>query len=140
MIPSTNTVLTDDIEIVALPSVQHRMIRSKAENGTDNRIIGECDRLEAVKQAVYKILNTERYEHAIYSWDYGIELMDLFGESISYVEPELERRITEALLMDDRITDVDEFEFDIPKKGCVHVTFTVHTVFGDYSEEKVVNV
>ena len=35
------------------------------------------DETEAVRQAAIKILNTERYENEIYSWNYGIELKDL---------------------------------------------------------------
>ena len=39
-----------------------------AENG---RIRGKVDGLEAVKQAVYLVLSTERFAHLIYSWNYG---------------------------------------------------------------------
>lgn len=134
MIPSGNTILTTEINVVRMPSKQHRM------NLDENRILGSCDNLEAVKQSIFKILNSERYAHLIYSWNYGIELMDLYGQPPLFVCPELERRITEALLQDDRITGVDEFEFDISKKGVVSVTFTVHTLFGDLEEEKVVNI
>ena len=52
---------------------------------------------------------------------------------------ELERRISEALLQDDRIESVDSFEYDYSKKGVVLVTFQVHTLFGTFDEEKVVN-
>ena len=75
----------------------------------------------------------------MYSWDYGIETIDLYGEPVSYVCPELERRITEALTWDDRIESVDNFEFNISQKGMIHVTFTVHTIFGDTEAEKEVN-
>lgn len=40
----------------------------------------------------------------------------------------------EALLQDDRITAVDGFEFETGKKT-VHVTFTVHSIFGDLEVE-----
>ena len=75
-----------------------------------------------------------------YSWDYGIELQDLFGEPVTYVCPELERRISEALLWDDRIEDVDDFRFDFPQKGIVHVSFTAHTIFGDVRAEREVDI
>ena len=133
MIPSTNTILTADLELEAQPSKNYKMM-------IDNESInGACDKLEAMKQVIYKILNTERYQSVIYSWNYGVELLDLIGEPVSYVCPELKRRITEALIQDDRIEAVDDFEFDISEKRTVHVTFTVHTVFGDIQEEKVVN-
>ena len=126
--------MTTKIDVVTMPSKQYRMDLDK------NRILGTCDNLEAVKQSVFKILNSERYAYLIYSWNYGIELMDLYGKPPMFVCPEIERRVKDALFQDDRITGVDEFEFDISKKGVVSVTFTVRTFFGDLNEEMVVNI
>lgn len=133
MIPSTTAFLEQDFEITEQPTHTYKM------NLESNLIRGYTDRQEAMKQAIYKILNTERYQYVMYSWNYGIELLDLYGEPVSYVCPELERRITEALTWDDRIQTVDNFEFNISKKGEILVTFTAHTVFGDVVVEKVVN-
>ena len=91
---------------------------------------GYCDELEAVRQAIYKILNTERYQYLIYSWNYGIELADLFGQPIPYVYAEIQRRITEALLQDDRITDVYDFDFS-NNSDDVLCKFSVKTRFGE---------
>lgn len=134
MIPSGNDILTANFEIKTQPSKQHYMILDS------NRIIGKCDTLEAIKQTVFKILNTQRYEYIIYSWNYGIELEDLFGQPVMYVCPEIERRVKEALMQDDRITDVIDFDFDITKRGVVAVSFIVHTLFGDIDEGMVVNI
>lgn len=133
MIPSTTAFLEKDFEITEQPTHTYKM------NLESNLIRGYTDGQEAMKQAIYKILNTERYQYVMYSWNYGIELLDLYGEPVSYVCPELERRITEALTWDDRIQSVDNFEFNISKKGEILVTFTAHTVFGDVVAEKVVN-
>lgn len=133
MIPSTTAFLEQDFEITEQPTHTYKM------NLESNLIRGYTDGQEAMKQAIYKILNTERYQYVMYSWNYGIELLDLYGEPVSYVCPELERRITEALKWDDRIQAVDNFEFNISKKGEILVTFTAHTVFGDVVAEKVVN-
>lgn len=133
MIPSTTAFLDQDFEIEEQPTHTYKM------NLENNLIRGYTDGREAMKQAIYKILSTERYQYVMYSWNYGIELLDLYGEPVSYVCPELERRIMDALTWDERIKSVDNFEFDISKKGEVHVTFTVHTVFGDVNTEKVVN-
>lgn len=133
MIPSNDDVLLTELEMETEPSKNYKM-------DIEHSVINDfTDELEAMHQVVYKILNTERYEYIIYSWDYGIELLDLYGEHVTYVCPELERRITEALVQDDRIDSVDNFEFDTSEKGTVKVTFTVHTIFGDIEEEKVVN-
>lgn len=104
------------------------------------QVRGIVDGKEAVRQAVYCILNTERYESLIYSWDYGVELEELFGEPIGYVLPELKRRITEALTQDERIADVRDFTFDIEKHGVVRAAFTVETVFGEIPVEKEVAI
>lgn len=133
MIPSTNNILSTNLKVEIQPSKNYKM------HIEHNKISGTCDRLEAMRQVIYKILNTERYQHIIYSWNYGIELLDLFGEPIAYVCSELQRRITEALVQDDRIKSVDDFEFDTSEKRTVKVNFTVHTIFGDVQEEKAVN-
>jgi hypothetical protein len=102
-------------------------------------ISGYIDEREAMRQAIYLILNIERYDYLIYSWNYGIELKDLFGQPTFYVMAELERRITEALTADSRITGVDNFEITREGKK-VHAKFTVHTIFGDIEAEKVVMI
>lgn len=134
MIPGLNGFLTEDFEIEVQPSKAHKMHLDK------QFINGFVDELEEMKQTIYMILNTERYQYIIYSWNYGIELMDLFGEPVTFVCPELERRITEALTQDERILSVDAFSFDTSIKRKVQVTFTAHTIFGDVDAEKVVNI
>lgn len=134
MIPQTNEILIGDFEIDTLPSKAYKMhLDSKIVNGF-------TDEIDAVKQAAYVVLNTERYEHIIYSDGYGIELSDLYGEPVSYVCPELERRVTEALMQDDRILEVGNFSFDTSKKRAIHVFLTVDTIFGDFDMERVVDI
>lgn len=103
------------------------------------RIFGKVDGIEAVKQAIYKILSTERYWHLIYSWNYGAELTSLIGQPASYAVSELKRRVTEALLQDDRVTGIDAFSFTT-EKGKAQASFTVGTIFGDVAIEKEVNI
>lgn len=105
----------------------------------DEAVRGYTDSLEAMKQAVFKILQTERYQSPIYSGGYGVELADLFGQPVSYVQPELERRITEALMQDERILSADGFTFSQKKKGELLVSFEVKTVFGEFTSERSVN-
>lgn len=101
---------------------------------------GTVDGIDSVKQAILCILNTERYEYLIYSWNYGVELVELLGESISYAVPELKRRIAEALEQDDRINGIRDFQFDIGNQGTVLVSFIVETIFGTLGIEKEVSV
>lgn len=125
----------NDFTFQELPSKTYKINQLKDEQ----RIYGYIDNLEALKQAVYLMLSVERYENIIYSWNYGIELADLFGKDKNYVIAELERVITEALLIDDRINGVTDFQFDT-NKNKVHCTFTVKSIYGDFTEEKTIEV
>ena len=132
MIPESTNL--PDINIVTVPTKTYKM------DLAGDRISGYTDEQEAMKQAIYKILRTERYKYIIYSWNYGIELEDLIGMPVNYCVPEIERRITEALLQDLRIEDVAEFEFDITKKSVVLVKFTTYTEFGNIEIQEEVNI
>lgn len=133
MIPSSNNDgLELDFEEVIDPTKNYRIIVEK------DRCIGFTDEIEAMKQAIYLALSIERYDHIIYSWNYGVEFKDLFGMPTSYVASEVKRRIRECLLQDDRINEVDTFEVTT-KKHRVHVKYTAHTIFGDIEGEKVVD-
>lgn len=108
-----------------------RTWRLDADTG---RIAGKIDGLEAVKQAVYKILQTERYEYMAYSFDYGVELRSLMGQSPAYVQSELRRRIAEALLQDSRVQAVRDFQFE-SQGDRMAVQFTVETSAGAFQQE-----
>ncbi len=124
IIPDTNSLYLDEVDEVS-SSKTYKMFYS------DEKIIGNTDELEAIKQAIFKILNTERYSCEIYSWDYGVEFYDLFGRPVSYVCSEIKSRIKEALLQDDRILDVSTFSFNTDYRGIVKTNFVVHTILGD---------
>ena len=104
----------------------------------DQTLAGRVDGLEAVRQAVYIMLNVERYQHLIHSWDFGVELSDLYGKPIGFVQSEVKRRIREALIQDSRITGVDGFTFFREGKK-LYAAFTVETIFGAVEAEKEVN-
>lgn len=134
VLPTNQNVETlGNINTVSYPNLTYEM-RIEEE-----RIIGDIDGLKAIEQAVYKILNTERYQHIIYSWSYGIELADLYGKPIPYVYSELPRRIKEALVYDDRIEDVRDFELSSNKNN-VLAKFKVYTVAGVIELEKGVRI
>ena len=104
LIPQAETEM-NSIIIQTIPTLTYRVQREK------EIVSGTVDELEAMKQAVFKILFTERYQYEIYNWEYGMELKDLFGRAKSYVIPEIKKRIEEALLADDRIKAVTDFTF-----------------------------
>ena len=133
MIPANNGFLSQDFVIAEQTTHTYRMDFNKLN------IRGFTDGQAAMVQVIYKILNTERYQYPIYSWNYGVEFRDLLGEPISYVLPEIRRRVEEALSVDNRIINVDNFEFSVGR-GTVNTTFTAHTIYGDFTFERAVNI
>lgn len=124
MLPTVSNIeVLSDITISRQPNFTYKMLIE------EERIIGDVDDIQAIEQACYKALNTERYKHIIYSWGYGIELADLFGKPIPYVFSELPRRIKETLLYDDRVEDVRDFDLS-NKKNDVLAVFNVYTIAG----------
>ena len=102
------------------------------------RIEGTIDGLDAVRQSIELILTTERFLWPIFSSDYGAELEELIGERRpAYVEADIERRISDALLEDDRITEVKDFALVFEGEHA-HVSLTAVTAFGEASGDRSV--
>lgn len=91
----------------------------------NSRVSGFIDGLDAVVQSAAMAVQTERYEHLIFSWQYGSELNTLVGKDADYVTSEAKRMITDALSTDTRITGVRDFSVE---NGAIH--FTIDTIFG----------
>ncbi len=118
--------LTQDFTLEETPPSQ----TPRLDHG-EKVVRGTVDGLEAVEQAVFLILNTERYQWLIHSWDYGVELKGLIGKPMPYCAAEVPRRVTEALLQDDRITAVEGFSFQTEKKR-LRTSFTVVSIYGAF--------
>ena len=134
MIPETSGLIESEEIVFEEPSSKtylidfdQKCLRLSFDEGDSN---GFIDDLKAMEQAVFCMLNTERYEHLIYSWDYGSELHDIIGMDTDIVLSEIERRVTETLMEDSRILSVDDFDFETNKKEVV-CTFSVSTIYGD---------
>lgn len=133
MLPINNNLVNTEDTVLEVPS------KTFFIDFINNKVVGTVDGVEAVKQAVFLILNTERYENMVYDWDYGFETQDLIGMPIGYIYPELKRRIEEALTQDDRIESVEAFDFK--KSGAiVTVSFTVISKQGIFETETEVNI
>lgn len=95
-----------------------------------NRIRGECDNWLAVRQAVEIILNVQRFRWQIYTPYSGMDWRNLIGNDPGYVAAELQRRVREALLMDDRVLEIRDYQYTI-EDDMLTASFTVVTVYGD---------
>ncbi len=131
MIPQSSI----DVELTTQESIE----TSRTYKLSGDKIQGYVDGLQALKQAIYKVLNTERYEYPIYSFNYGIELESLLGKDPIYVQIELKRRIRECLLQDDRITEADNFRFEVAG-DTIKCTFDVHSIFGNLTASREVTI
>lgn len=129
MIPqSDEIVLNEDMEEAPQPSLTYKLDMNNGRIGTV-----AVDGLEAVKQAVFKILSTIRFEHLIYSPDYGNEA-DVGGvRGRAVFETEIERWVREALLQDDRIISVTQFRFTYELDTAL-VQFEVESDYGNYTD------
>lgn len=130
-LPQSNIDLSGGVEFVEQPTLTWNI------NKETGRIQNTAEGLAAVRQAVEIILNVQRFHWQIFSPYSGVELGDLIGLNYGYVISELQRRIVEALLIDDRIRSVAGFRFS-RRDDTVNVSFTVESVFGSFSAQKEV--
>jgi hypothetical protein len=122
MVPESTIVEILDKEI---PDLTYNI---NFENG---KISGLISGVEAVTQAVYKILSTERYAHLIYDWYYGVEMEKLIGKSREYILASIDSTISDALLADDRVKGVNGFTIGEVEKDELPISFIVNTIYGD---------
>lgn len=116
----------EDLEIEDLPTNTFLV--------DNEQVAGMNDGIEAMRQAVEIILTTKRFNHQIYTENFGIELDDLVGEDPDYIESTLPDRIREAFSVDERILSERNYTFNVVGDSML-ITFEVVTVFGNFSAE-----
>lgn len=132
VLPQSAVDLTNGVEFVQQPSATWCIDKER------NRISGVIDGLAAVTQAVDIILNVERFRWQIYRSYSGMQWSGLIGQDPGYVASELQRRITAALTMDDRIKGISNFSYTV-NGNALTASFTVNTVYGDTQTTVEVN-
>lgn len=127
------------IDITAGVTFRQQPSRTWYINKETNRIQGECDGLAAVRQAVEIILNVERFRWQIYRPYSGMQWEGLIGQDPGYVASELQRRVTDALTMDDRVRGISGFDYTA-EGNTLRASLTVDTVYGDVQTSVEVNL
>lgn len=127
VLPVSPLPLTGGVEIVRQPSLSWYI------NKETNRIEGTADGLAAVRQAVEIILNVQRFRWQIYQPYSGMDWEGLIGQDAGYVGAELQRRLIDALTVDDRVTGISNYDYTA-EGDTLTATFTVNTVFGSFDE------
>ena len=120
--------MMNDLELLEL---EETFLPSQTYHVRNGRILGKVDGLDAVVQAVDKLLKTERFAYVIYQ-DYGVELERFIGQNFDFIQADLERTITDALLVDDRIEGISDFEMEQTKKDTLWCRFRVNTIEGSF--------
>lgn len=87
---------------------------------------------EAIKVWVYKALLTPRYQHSIYSWDYGSELLSLIGKAYTpeLTKSEAKRYIKEALEINPYILEVDVVDMSF-RDSVLSADIKLLTIYGE---------
>jgi phage baseplate assembly protein W len=124
MIPEQNANLTIlEEQIQSSRTYRLDLVRKRVTSMIDGR--------DAIIQAVRKILYTERYAYVIYSSQYGVELDRLIGQEYDFIVSDIKRTLTEALLMDNRIISLENFEMEKTGLDTMKVNFLVNSIEGE---------
>lgn len=131
ILPKGSTLNVD----IILESETKETIEYKIKNG---KIVGMCTGKEALEQSIAFRLGSEQHKHLIYPGNYGV-LLDVIGMDEEIAESEIKRRITETLVQDDRINDVDDFSFEVNEDSML-VKCTVYSIYGEIDISKEVDL
>lgn len=132
MVPEYNMII--DIDNTSVSNLTYRVdLKNK-------RIYGKINDIESVKQSVFKILSTERQSNVIYDVNYGVELERFIGIDKDFIISDIERTITDALTVDDRITGISNFTANEVSSDTLYLEFIVETVYGDIKIESEVMI
>lgn len=124
---------TSSINITGGVNFQNQPSLSWYINKETSRIEGTVDGQAAVRQAVEIILNVERFRWQIYRPYSGMEWDGLIGQDPGYVGAELQRRVIDALTVDDRVTGISDYDYTVDGSS-LSAVFTVNTVYGSIAE------
>lgn len=122
----TKAIKEDDSQVVKMPK----------EYGIDfatGQLTGKIvEGIEAIKVWIWLCLHTERFRHAIYSADYGTSFEQYIGHVLSdeYINTDCESEITDALLINEYIESIEDFEA-VKDSEHLRVSFRALTKFGN---------
>nr|DAS06272.1 MAG TPA: Protein of unknown function (DUF2634) [Caudoviricetes sp.] len=129
----TKTIKEDDSQVVKVP-------REYGIDFTTGQLTGKIvEGLEAIKVWIWLCLHTERFRHAIYSADYGTSLEQYIGHMLSeeYINTDCESEISDALLINEYIESIEDFEA-VRNSDSLNISFRVVTKFGSFEVDEVV--
>lgn len=99
-------------------------------NSKIGRICSMVDGKEAIIQAIYKALDTEKMGYEIYSWLYGLDMEPFIGQDLDYIQTNIQSYIEDCLLQDDRINSIQNLTVEQQEIDSCLITFNVDTTGG----------
>lgn len=120
-------IKTSRVEFASYSSNEWIVDFESGDNGQPKSV------LDAVAQDVRFALSTDRYKWPIMGSNFGVTFDDLIGTDYNYIRSEVVRRIRDALSIDDRILQVDDFQFTPLEDSGILISCVVQTTFGDVS-------
>nr|DAI40048.1 MAG TPA: Protein of unknown function (DUF2634) [Caudoviricetes sp.] len=124
-------------------SEENKVIEVPREYGIDfttGQLTGKIvEGLEAIKVWIWLCMHTERFRHAIYSSDYGASFEQYIGHVLSdeYINTDCESEVTDALLMNEYIEGIEDFEV-VRNSDSLDIKFRVVTKFGSLEVDESV--
>lgn len=121
----TKTIKEEDSQVIKAP-------KEYGINFQTGQLTGKIvEGLEAIKVWIWLCMHTERFRHAIYSADYGTSLEQYIGHMLSeeYINTDCESEISDALLINEYIESIEDFEA-VRNSDSLNISFRVVTKFG----------
>jgi len=103
----------------------------------------ELDNLEALEMWIEKVLRTEKFKFKVYKTgetiEYGVTLLEYVnsGYPQAFIQAEIQREITEALLKNTNINSLESFSFSREKRT-LKVSFRSNTIYGSTDREVII--
>lgn len=126
-LPEGNGINIQDVEFQSQPDL------TWWRDPDTNRIAGTAEGHKAVAQAVEVMLLVERFRWQIYKPFFGMQWEGLLGNNPGYVAAQLQRRIREAVTIDDRVTGISGFSYTV-SGDTMTAQVTVNTVYGPLNQ------
>ncbi len=121
-----NNITNINFNTISQPYTTYKM------NMESLTIEGLCDGKDALQQAIYKLIMTERDSYLIYDKIYGIELVDLYGKDMAYASAVIKLRLEDCFKNDSRIKGIENLIINKDKNKLM-LSFAVNTEFGKMS-------
>ena len=98
------------------------------------------DTTALMKQAIDIRIRLERFAFEIFTQQAGMQTVDLPGQELGLVVSELKRRIEACLMVDERVTGISNFSYELINKNSILIEFTANTIFGDFNKEVEISI